>query len=244
MSAAGESDSASRRQAILGGAMVAVFIGLLGAAAGIGLAVVTDALSRTDIGGAGWTLRGNGALVVPFSLVPALLAGGWVALARWRVGDDRYGLSGGIAAAGGLAGGALISAGPVLAMAVFGPETLRGGEGVQAALLTTYVLPVLLSFSGGLVLAAALAGLTWPAAITSLFGFALAIVLVVLAPGAFFILGPLLVVPLLFALPALVASRRRAGRPLIGPGWLAGASVALAAGLAAGLIVAQRIQAG
>ena len=49
----------------------------------VGLLVyaLTAAASQSDIGGPGWTLRGNGALVVLFGLLPGLLAAGWVWLA-------------------------------------------------------------------------------------------------------------------------------------------------------------------
>src|SRR5919202_1453644 len=53
----------------------------------VGLLVyaLTAAASQSDIGGPGWTLRGNGALVVLFGLLPGLLAAGWVWLAARRL---------------------------------------------------------------------------------------------------------------------------------------------------------------
>ena len=56
-----------------------VGLGLVGGAL---LSWATLALSNTDIGGPGWSLRGNGALIVEFAGGPALLAGGWVLLTR------------------------------------------------------------------------------------------------------------------------------------------------------------------
>src|SRR5436305_5054459 len=57
-------------------------VGLL---AGLLIAWLTLWLSTSDLGGPGWSLRGNGALVVEFSAAPAVLAGGWVAFGRgWR----------------------------------------------------------------------------------------------------------------------------------------------------------------
>jgi hypothetical protein len=49
-----------------------------GLVAGVIIYFATTLLSRTDIGGPGWSMRGNGALIVVFSLGPALLAVGWV----------------------------------------------------------------------------------------------------------------------------------------------------------------------
>jgi hypothetical protein len=58
-------------------------VGLIG---GQAVQRATLALSNTEIGGPGWTLRGNGALVVVFGGVAMLLAAGWVVLAQraWR----------------------------------------------------------------------------------------------------------------------------------------------------------------
>jgi hypothetical protein len=56
-----------------------LLVGLLG---GVAVVLLTAAASRSDIGGPGWTLRGNGALIVLFGLVPSLLAAGWVWLAE------------------------------------------------------------------------------------------------------------------------------------------------------------------
>jgi hypothetical protein len=53
--------------------IVAVVVGGLFEGAALGL--LTIVLSKSDMAGAGFSLRGNGALVVPFGLGPALLAG-------------------------------------------------------------------------------------------------------------------------------------------------------------------------
>jgi hypothetical protein len=42
--------------------------------------VLANLLSVVGPSGAGWSFRGNGALVVPFGLGPAVLVAGWVAL--------------------------------------------------------------------------------------------------------------------------------------------------------------------
>ena len=59
---------------------------LLGLVGGALLGLATLVLSNTDLGGPGWSLRGNGALIVPFAGGPTLLTGGWVLLARGHPG--------------------------------------------------------------------------------------------------------------------------------------------------------------
>src|SRR4051812_13589039 len=54
----------------------------VGIACGAALQRLTVLLSSTDIGGPGWSLRGNGALIVLFGGMAMLLAGGWTFLAR------------------------------------------------------------------------------------------------------------------------------------------------------------------
>src|SRR5262245_610510 len=61
--------------------LVAVGVGV-----GVGLEVLTVLLARygpsgSMAAGAAWSLRGNGALVVPFCLGPLVLIGGWTVLA-------------------------------------------------------------------------------------------------------------------------------------------------------------------
>lgn len=70
-----------------------------GLALGVALNVVTFLVARygpVSPDGAPWSFRGNGALIVPFGLGPALLAGGWTAILlhgrsgvhwlRWGIG--------------------------------------------------------------------------------------------------------------------------------------------------------------
>ncbi|HEY3062168.1 MAG TPA: hypothetical protein VGL99_24620 [Chloroflexota bacterium] len=54
----------------------------IGFAAGIAVALLTLALSNTDIGGPNWSLRGNGALIVLFAGGATLLTFGWLLLAH------------------------------------------------------------------------------------------------------------------------------------------------------------------
>ncbi len=83
--------------ALLGWALV------IGALAGILLDVATFMVARYGPAADGWSFRGNGALVVPFAVGPAILAGAWTALAfrnrgfaRWLV----FGLAAGVVGVG------------------------------------------------------------------------------------------------------------------------------------------------
>jgi large repetitive protein len=83
---------------------------LLGEALG-GAAVwlLTDGLSKTDIGMGGLTLRGNGALIVPVLGMPALLVLGGALLVRVGRSRRRWLLAGLIAAPLALCGGCLMT---------------------------------------------------------------------------------------------------------------------------------------
>ena len=61
---------ADRPSAVVG------LVTLLAATSGVALALLAELLSKSDIGGPGWSLRGNGALIVPFGVGPAVVAGG------------------------------------------------------------------------------------------------------------------------------------------------------------------------
>src|SRR5207245_977644 len=76
-----------------------------------------DLISRTDISGDGWSLRGNGALIVPVVAGPALMAAGWAALGVWFRGEP-----------GGLTGAFLAGALTILlsGAAGFAPVMLPG----------------------------------------------------------------------------------------------------------------------
>src|SRR5437588_3016837 len=92
-------------------------IAIAGIAAGIILWIVTMLLSRSDISGNGWSLAGNGALIVPFGLGPAFVAGGWAGIVLRMRGHPRS-LQLGIGS--GLIGLALV-AGSLLSLILFGP---------------------------------------------------------------------------------------------------------------------------
>ena len=95
---------------------VALGAGLL---AGVTLNLLTFLVARygpSGSDGAPWSLRGNGALVVPFGLGPALLAGAWTALVLHYRSAARW-LTWGVGA--GLVGAAFVLAG-VAALILFG----------------------------------------------------------------------------------------------------------------------------
>ena len=64
--------------------------------AGVGLLIglliwiATLLVSRSNIHGHGWSLAGNGALIVPFGVGPALVAAGWAAIILRLRGHPRW----------------------------------------------------------------------------------------------------------------------------------------------------------
>jgi hypothetical protein len=225
--------------------LLVLLIALLGALAGIGLAVLTDAVSRSDVGGTNWSLRGNGALLVPFSSVPAILVGGWVSLARLRVRDRHWGQTGLIAGSVMFLIGALTVFSPVVAVGILGADVLRGPGDARSAValkLVSFVLPVVLASLCGFSLAA------WFARITRRSVAYFVGILIALAalqrelPGELFLFyGPTTVLSLLVALPTIVGSEAQRP-PLIGRLWLVLACIALPIGLASGLVLTEIIQ--
>ena len=99
-------------------------IAILGVVAGVLLWVVTIVLGRSNISGNGWALSGNGALIIPFGIGPAVVAGGWTAIVLRMRGHRRW-LQLGIAS--GLVGLAL-TAGSLLSLIVFGPSGRDAGS--------------------------------------------------------------------------------------------------------------------
>src|SRR6266480_3404505 len=98
-------------------------IAALGVVAGVLLWILTIVLSRSNLSGNGWVLSGNGALIVPFGIGPAVVAGGWTAIILRMRGHRRW-LQLGIAS--GLVGLAL-TAGSLLSLIVFGPAGRDAG---------------------------------------------------------------------------------------------------------------------
>jgi len=98
-------------------------IALLGVVAGVFLWILTVYLSRSRISGNGWSLSGNGALIIPFGIGPAVVAGGWAAIIL-RMRGHRLWLELGIGS--GLVG-LLLTAGSLLSLIVFGPAGRDAG---------------------------------------------------------------------------------------------------------------------
>jgi hypothetical protein len=102
------------------------FVGLMvlmGLVVGLGLWVLTVIVSRDHLSGPGWSLSGNGALIVPFGIGPAFVAGGWAGIVLRMRGHPRW-LQLGIGS--GLIGLALAAA-SLLSLAVFGPQSRDAG---------------------------------------------------------------------------------------------------------------------
>ena len=109
-------------------------LALLGLLAGIGLWLLTTILSRSNISGNGWSLSGNGPLIIPFGLGPAVVAGGWAAIILRMRGHPLW-LQLGIGS--GLIGLVLV-AGSILSLIVFGPQARDAGA--TAALFFGFLL--------------------------------------------------------------------------------------------------------
>src|ERR1700737_299135 len=98
-------------------------IAIAGVVAGIALWILAAVLSRVQISGNGWSLSGNGALIIPFGLGPAVVAGGWAAIILRMRGHPRW-LQFGIGS--GLVGLAL-TGGSLLSLIAFGPAGRDAG---------------------------------------------------------------------------------------------------------------------
>jgi hypothetical protein len=149
---------------------------------------LTDLVSRSDISGDGWSLRGNGALIVPVVLGPAIMAAGWAGLAVWLRGQK-----GGLLAAVLAAGLAIVVAG----LAGFAPILWPG--------IPIPLLMLLLAFGAGLGLASQFGRPRLLTFIVSLVTLAVAFILGELSGGSVVLVAPLLA-PLLVALPLLTAA--------------------------------------
>jgi hypothetical protein len=194
---------------------------------------VAHALSLSEIGGANWSLRGNGALVVPFAGGPALLAGGWTALGLWRLRAPGWARLGLVAGVGALVLALGVVAGPILA-----PQAAMQALGPAMPPLVAFIAATL-----GLALGCWLA--TRETRLTR------GSIAVGLAAGLVAILVALPLYPVTLALlaltvagPSLAAQPPAGGSPRVGPPWLIGGVFALLALLVAGLVVGQRLAAG
>jgi hypothetical protein len=109
-------------------------VAVAGALAGIVLWGVTAGISRAHLGGNGWSLSGNYALVIPFGFAPPIVAGGWAAIILRMRGHPRW-LPLGIIS--GLVGVGLVGA-SLLSLIVFGPAHREIGS--TAALFLGFLL--------------------------------------------------------------------------------------------------------
>lgn len=103
------------------------FVGLIalsGLVAGLCLWVLTIAVTRGHLSGGGLSLSGNGQLVIPFGIGPALVAGGWAAIIL-RMRDHPRWLRLGIGSA--LVGLGLAAA-SLLSLVIFGPQGRDAGS--------------------------------------------------------------------------------------------------------------------
>jgi hypothetical protein len=109
-------------------------LALIGLVAGLCLWGLTIAVSRGGVSGDGWSLSGNGALIIPFGIGPALVAGGWAGVILRMRDHPRWLLLGIGSALIGLA----LTAASLLSLVVFGP---RGRDaGATASLFFGFVL--------------------------------------------------------------------------------------------------------
>ena len=106
-----------------GGGRFVGILALLGILAGLVLWLLTTLVSHSHISGSGWSLSGNGALIIPFGLGPAIVAGGWAAIIVRMRGHPRW-LQLGIGS--GPIGLALV-AGSLSSLIVFGPKARDAG---------------------------------------------------------------------------------------------------------------------
>jgi hypothetical protein len=109
-------------------------IALTGLVAGLFLWVLTIAVTRGHLSGDGWSLSGNGALIIPFGIGPAVVAGGWAAIIL-RMRDHPHWLPLGIGSA--VIGLTLVAA-SLLSLIVFGPQ--RRDAGATGSLFFGFVL--------------------------------------------------------------------------------------------------------
>jgi hypothetical protein len=109
-------------------------VALAGVFAGALLWILTAAVGRTHLSGSGWSLSGNGVLIIPFGIGPAVVAGGWAAIILRMRGHPRW-LQLGIAS--GVVGLGLVSA-SLLSLIVFGPA--HRDAGATASLFFGFLL--------------------------------------------------------------------------------------------------------
>lgn len=92
-------------------------VALVGLLCGFALWILTAVLSRAHLSGDGWSLSGNGALIIPFGVGPAVVAGAWTAIILRMRAHPRWPQLGIASALIGLA----LVAGSLLSLIAFGP---------------------------------------------------------------------------------------------------------------------------
>src|SRR5438128_3452026 len=109
-------------------------IALIGVGSGVAIWLLTTLLSRSTISGNGWSLGGNGALIVPFGLGPAIVTAGWTAIILRMRAHPRWlqlGLASGLIAL-------VLVVGSVVSLIAFGPR--RRDAGATGSLLFGFLL--------------------------------------------------------------------------------------------------------
>ncbi len=107
-------------------------IAVLGLAIGVLLGLLTTLLATRGPAGDGWSLRGNGALIVPFGLGPALLGAGWAGIVAHFRSFPNWPLLGILA---GLVGVGLVAVGLFALVA-------GGSTGVAVSAVATLIVPL------------------------------------------------------------------------------------------------------
>jgi hypothetical protein len=102
-------------------------IALIGLVCGLCLWAVTTSVSHAHLSFFGWSLSGSSAVIIPFGIGPALVAGGWAAIILRMRGHPRW-LQ--LAIGSALIGLALV-AGSLLSLVVFGPRARDAGATVS-----------------------------------------------------------------------------------------------------------------
>jgi hypothetical protein len=120
-------------------------LAVLAVGTGLLLGLLTSLLASNGPAGDSWSLRGNGALIVPFGLGPALIAAGWTAIVAHFRFQPRWIMLGAVAGLAGLA----LPAASLLALVVGGSAaaaistsaTLLAALWIIVAPLLTALLP-------------------------------------------------------------------------------------------------------
>ncbi len=105
----------------------ASLIALIGLVIGVCLWALTTLTSHAHLSGFGWSLSGNSALIIPFGVGPAVVAGGWAGIILRMRGHPQW-LPLGVGS--GLIGLALVVA-SLLSLVVFGPRARDAGATVS-----------------------------------------------------------------------------------------------------------------